>query len=352
MRGYVLEDIGKTSWRDGLPTPVAGPGEVVVRPVIVAPCTSDVHIIETMAYPFLKGKPMGHEVAGIIHEVGPGVRDFKLGDRVAVPSNIINWTVPMIEDGYDKYVSLNPYTNDDPRLGGCFAEYFLVMDADMNVAHIPDAVTWEQAVVLTDMATTGFEGVDWLHLKYGQSVVIYGIGPVGLMALCAAQLSGAGRTIGIGSRQVCFDVAQEFGVTNLVNYHDGDVVEQVLAANGGPVDAVIVCGGSDIGAVADAVRMVRFGGTVTNVAVFMHDSSFVLPNSAWGYGAADKTIRSVSCRGGRAFLERLMALVEHGRLQPEKIVTHVFHGADAIGEALDKMGGHDRSAIKPVVFMD
>lgn len=350
MKGYVLEGKNSALWKDDLPMPKAGPGEVVIKPVIVSPCTSDVHILETMAFPFMKGKALGHEAAGLVHEAGPGVKDFKPGDRVAVPSSIMNWKVPAVQEGYDKYESLSPYLNPDPRLQGCFAEYYLVMDADLNLAHIPDTVSWEQAVMVTDMATTAFEGVQHLELKYGDTVVVYGIGPVGLMALCAAVLQGAGRIFGIGSRQVCFDLAREYGASACINYRDGNVVEQVLEKNGGPVDAVIVCGGQNIGAVADAMKMVRPGGTVTNVAVFMHDKEFVLPNEIWGYGALDKTLRSVSARGGRAYMERLMALIEFGRFFPEKMATHVYRGMEHIPEALEKMGGKDRSAIKPVVF--
>jgi threonine dehydrogenase-like Zn-dependent dehydrogenase len=324
----------------------------VIKPVIVSPCTSDVHILETMAFPFMKGRALGHEAAGLVHEAGPGVQDFKSGDRVAVPSSITNWKIPGAQEGYDKYDSLSPYLNPDPRLEGCFAEYYLVKDADLNAARIPAAVSWEQAVMITDMATTAFEGVRWLNLKYGDTVVVYGIGPVGLMAVCGVVLRGAGRIFGVGSRQVCFDVAGEYGATDLINCRDGDVVKQVLEKNGGPVDAVIVCGGSNISAIADAMKMVRPGGTVINVAAFMHDKEFVLPNEIWGYGCLDKTLRTVSARGGRAFMERLLALVEFGRLRPEKMVTHTYHGMDKIAEALEQMGGADRTAIKPVVFFE
>jgi threonine dehydrogenase-like Zn-dependent dehydrogenase len=352
MRGYVLEGVNQAGWRDDLPKSDPGPGEILIQPVIVAPCTSDVHILETMAYPTLKGRPMGHEVAGLVAEVGPGVRLFQPGDRVAVPSAIVNWANPMIQEGYDKYDQLSSYFLDDPRLGGCFAEYFLVKEGDMNVARIPEGVTWEQAVICTDMGTTAFEGVNWLHLKYGQSVVVYGIGAVGLMAVSAAVLQGAGRIFGIGSREVTFQVAEELGASDLINYREGDVVAQVLERNGGPVDAVIVCGGADISAMSDAIKMVRQGGFVSNVAVFMHDKQFVIPNDAWQYGVADKTVRGVSTRGGRVFLERLMELCKYGRFHPEKIITHTFHGMDKIPEALEQMGGKDRTAIKPVVFFD
>ncbi|MDR1426838.1 MAG: alcohol dehydrogenase catalytic domain-containing protein [Bifidobacteriaceae bacterium] len=352
MKGYVLEGVGEAKWSDDIPDPVPEAGEIVIRPVIVAPCTSDVHILETMAYPTLKGKPLGHEVAGVVQAVGEGVHGFQEGDRVAVPSLPVNWGNPMIEEGYDKYDSLSPYSSADPRLGGCFSDYYLVQQGDMNLARVPDDVTWEQAVACTDMATTAFEGVNHLNLKYGQTVVVYGIGAVGLLAIPAAILKGAGRVIGIGSRQVCFDAATGYGASDLVNYRNGDVVEQVLELNDGPVDAVIVCGGSNISAIADAVAMVRPGGYVSNVAVFMADREFVLPNSAWSYGVGDKTVCGVSTRGGRAFLERLMGLAQYGRFAPEGIVTHTFHGMDKIPDALAMMGGNDRSAIKPVVYLD
>ncbi|MDR1320121.1 MAG: zinc-binding dehydrogenase [Gracilibacteraceae bacterium] len=202
------------------------------------------------------------------------------------------------------------------------------------------------------MATTAFEGVDCLNLEFGQSVVVYGIGAVGLLGICACILKGAGRVIGIGSRPICFDIAKEYGATDLVNYKDGDVVDQVFAKNGGPVDRVLVCGGSEISVLANAVKMVRPGGTVINVAAFMHDKDFVLPNDSWYFGIGDKTIRGCVTRGGGVFLERLMSLCQYGRFQPEKIVTSVFHGMEHIPEALDKMGGRDRNSIKPVVFFD
>ncbi|MDR3070930.1 MAG: zinc-binding dehydrogenase [Propionibacteriaceae bacterium] len=352
MKGYVLEDINQASWRDDLPKPVAQDDEVVMQPVIVAPCTSDVHILETLAFPTMKGKPLGHEVAGIVHEVGSRVKDFKPGDRVAISAAAIDWERPEAQDGYGKYNMISPYASTDPRLMGCFAEYYLVPQADLNLAHIPDEVTWEQAVALTDMATTAFEGVEWLEIKYGETVVVYGIGAVGLMAVCAAVLKGAGRIIVIGSREVSFEVAKAYGATDFVNYRDGDVIEQVLTLNGGPVHAVVVCGGKGVSAISDAVQMVCLGGRVTNVAGHMADETFTMPNIAWGFGMSDKSIRSVMCRGGRANLERLLALVKYGRFDPSKIVTHVYHGMEHIPRALEQMGGRDRTAIKPAVFLE
>jgi threonine dehydrogenase-like Zn-dependent dehydrogenase len=172
------------------------------------------------------------------------------------------------------------------------------------------------------------------------------------MAVRACVLKGAGRIFGVGSREVCFKVAKEYGASDLISYRDGDVVEQILKKNGGKVDAVIVCGGSDTGAIVDALKLTRAGGTVINVAAFMYDKALVIPNEVLYFGLSDVTFRGASCRGGRAFMERLLALVEYGHLQPERMVTHTFHGMDKIAESLEMMGGKDRTAIKPVVFFD
>jgi threonine dehydrogenase-like Zn-dependent dehydrogenase len=349
MKGLVLVDKNKVELRDGLPEPVIGPCDVTVAPVIVAPCTSDVHLMESMAIPYLKGKAIGHEMAGHVVEVGAKVKDFKVGDRVTMACGMPDWYNLRVQDGYIKDGDRNVYFDPGPKRHGAFTEKFHILDADMNLAHIPDGVTWEQAVVLTDMGTTAFEGFRYLNIEYGDSVVVLGIGPVGLMAVCASVLKGAGRIFGIGSRQVCFDVAKEYGATDLVSYKDGNITDQVLSKNGKPVDAVIVCGGNSSEIIGDALRMVKTGGTVVNVAGFMGDASTFIPWSTFG---TDKSVKNVLCKSGRVFMERLLALVANKRFQPEKIITHTYHGMDKIETALAQMGGNDRTAIKPVVLFE
>ena len=105
-------------------------------------------------------------------------------------------------------------------------------------------VTLEQAVMVPDMMCTAFEGVRQLDPAFGASVAVLGIGPVGLMAVRAAVLRGAGKVFAIGSRKGCFEVAQAYGATHLVDYHHENYLQQILAANGGPVDGVVLCGGA------------------------------------------------------------------------------------------------------------
>jgi len=350
MKGFVLEDINKAIWRD-VPEPVAGPEDAIIKPVIVAPCTTDKHLIETMGMPHIQGKVLGHEMAGIVQEVGSNVKDFKKGDRVIVSSSNPNWKNPAAQMGLHKLDMINPYMVEDSRINGCFAELFFVPDADMNLAIIPDNITWEQAVILTDMGTTAFECVDLLDLYYGDTVLILGVGPVGLAAVRAAYLKGAGRIFVVGSRKVCFDVAKEYGATDFINYKEGNIVDQILKINGKPVDAVAICGGQRADIIVDALRVVKVGGKVTNCSVFYYDEELVLPMSAISYGFNDKQFRTVTCNAGRAILEKLLALVEYGRFQPEKMITQTFHGMDKIEEGLQLIST-DPNAIKPVVFFD
>ncbi|MDR1677088.1 MAG: alcohol dehydrogenase catalytic domain-containing protein, partial [Deltaproteobacteria bacterium] len=81
MKGYVLVDKNKAEWCLDLPEPVIGPYDAVIRPLVVAPCTTDVHLLETNAMPIIMGKAMGHEAVGIIEAVGAQVKDFSEGDR-------------------------------------------------------------------------------------------------------------------------------------------------------------------------------------------------------------------------------------------------------------------------------
>ena len=156
-----------------------------------------------------------------------------------------HWRSLEAQDGWGKQRQDNLYAGvDDPQLGGSFVEEYYIRDADMNLAHIPEGVTLEQAVMVPDMMCTAFEGVRQLDPAFGASVAVLGIGPVGLMAVRAAVLRGAGKVFAIGSRKGCFEMAKAYGATHLVDYHHEDYLQQILAANGGPVDGVVLCGGA------------------------------------------------------------------------------------------------------------
>lgn len=352
MKGLALIDKNIVELRDDIREPECGPYDAVVKPYIVAPCTSDIHYLESEMGAMLKGRALGHETAGYVVEVGSEVKDFKVGDRVVASVRMHNWKVPSVQSGYSNCMDDTGIYSMQPLdwQNGTMAEKYGVVDADLNLAHVPENVTWEQAVMVTDMAATAFEGIRQADIQFGQTVVIYGIGAVGLMAVAAAKISGAGRIFAVGSRPISFEIAKEFGATDCISYRDGDVVSQIIAANGGQVDRVVVCGGQDSGETIEAaLKLTKLRGKVMNVAVFMSEHATPIPYAPF---AQDIEYKNVIARGGRDALDRLLKLVQYGRIQPEKLVTHRYHGMEFLETALRQMGGNDRTCIKPVVYFD
>ncbi|OUO95080.1 zinc-binding dehydrogenase [Cloacibacillus sp. An23] len=330
------------------------PQAAIVKPAIWTPCTTDAHLIETglRDCPDLLYKAAGHEMSGTIIAVGSAVKDFKPGDRVAACAAMPDWHTLAAQDGHprDRYWD---NTGTFTERGGSFVDEYYVEDAEMNLAHIPDNVTWDQSVMATDMMATAFRGVEEMELQFGESVAVFGIGPVGLMGVRACVLKGAGKVFAIGSRNVCFEVAKEYGATELFNYHDADFLDAIVKANGGQVDRVLVCGGNDR-TISQGLGIMKNGGTLVNVAAYFDVPSLTIPLDlpSWGFGYGDKTIKGVQCAGGRLKLERMLSLISAGRVQPEKLITHRFHGMEEIESAMQLYINRERSLIKAVVYND
>lgn len=355
MKGAVIAEANRMEISDSCPLPdEIVPTGALIKPLIWSPCTSDAHLCATGAasLPYLIGKAVGHEMCGEIVEVGPDVHDFKVGDKVIACAIMPNWRSMETQDGNPHATSDNMYRGIDfPDRGGSFVETYYIRDADMNLAHIPEGVTLDQAVMVPDMMCTAFRGVSELDLKFGESVAVLGIGPVGLMAVRACVLQGAGRVFAIGSRKGCFDVAKEYGATDLVDYHDEGYAEKIVETNGKPLDAVIICGG-DEGSITTALGMLKVGGTVVNLVAYFGGKPIEIDPAAWDFGFGDKTIKGVGCGGGRLFMERMASLIAYGRVAPERLITHRFHGMESIPEAMQLFLDHDRSLIKPVIYND
>jgi alcohol dehydrogenase (NADP+) len=352
MRAYCVLGRGQVGWRE-IPEPEPRPGDCIVRPTALTPCTSDVHIVESLpeAYAGVIGAPLGHEGIGVVIAVGDNVNHIAVGDRVAGLSMFIDFRSPAGQAGLAQYNPADSYYERLAKYGGTFAEQIYVYEADANLAKIPDSVTDRQAVMVSDMMSTSFTQTERANIGYGDTVVVLGVGPVGLMAICAARLRGAGRVIGVGSRQACFDRALTYGASDLVNYHDGDVVEQILRITGpDKADAVLICGGGSE-QLGQAIRMARFGATISNVALFFEEHACV-PNAEWGFGCCEqKTITGTQVKGGRYWTEKMLKLIQYGRVDPSDLCSHEYHGFDAIEEAYAKMSEKTPDLIKPVVFV-
>ncbi len=343
--------IGKVGWIE-VEKPNPGPFDAIVRPLAVAPCTSDVHTVFEGAIGERHNMILGHEAVGEVVEVGSEVKDFKPGDRVVVPAITPDWRTSEVQRGYHQHSGgmLAGWKFSNIK-DGVFGEFFHVNDADMNLAHLPKEIPLEAAVMIPDMMTTGFHGAELAEIELGATVAVLGIGPVGLMAVAGAKLRGAGRIIAVGSRPVCVDAAKYYGATDIVNYKNGPIESQIMdLTEGKGVDAAIIAGGNaDI--MATAVKIVKPGGTIANVNYFGEGDVLPVPRLEWGCGMAHKAIKGGLCPGGRLRMERLIDLVFYKRVDPSKLVTHVFQGFDNIEKALMLMKDKPKDLIKPVVIL-
>ncbi len=351
MKGFAMLGIGKTGWIEK-DVPACGPLDAIVKPLAVSPCTSDIHTVWEGAIGERTDMILGHEAVGEIVEVGKLVKDLKVGDRVIVPAITPDWGSLEAQAGYSMHSGgmLAGWKFSNFK-DGVFGEYFHVNEADANLAILPDSLDPAAAVMLSDMVPTGFHGVELADVQFGDSVCVIGIGPVGLMSVAGAALRGASHLYAVGSRPNCVQAAKEYGATDVINYKDGDIVEQIMEKTRGKgVDRVIVAGG-DNDTFIQAVQMVKPGGVIGNVNYLGSGDYVRIPRVEWGCGMGHKTIAGGLMPGGRRRMEKLASLMETGRLDTSKLLTHRFQGFEHLEEALLLMKDKPRDLIKPVVVM-
>jgi len=227
-------------------------GDVILKVTSTAICGSDLHILSG-AVPQPTDMILGHEFMGIVEEVGPSVKNLKRGDRVIVPFPIAcghcffctHEASPSCENSNYKHYGPNGdlmdqkgaalfgYTDLYGGYSGGQAEYVRVPYADISPRVIPDNITDEQALFLTDIFPTGWSGVDWAQLKGGEVVAIFGSGPVGLMAQKAAWIMGASRVIAIDPLEYRLEKARTANKVDTLNPNKVDVIEAIREMTGG-----------------------------------------------------------------------------------------------------------------------
>lgn len=327
------------------------PYGAILEPIVVAPCSSDVHTIDAGKIPRIPNLVLGHECIARVVEVASEVKDFSVGDVVIVPAITPDWRATAIQDC--NFTHAEDHFSGH-RLGrtwnGVFAEYFSLPDADTTLAHLPEWMSLEQGLMCADVMTTGITGAENANIKIGDVVCVIGIGPIGLMAIAGAKSLGAARIIAVGSRAHCIELARYYGATDIVDYHNGDISKQVLAMTDqiGP-DSVIVAGGDDH-VFTQAVDMVRYGiGTISNVNYYGGDGGLLYPKFSGGRGMAGKTIHMELAKGGRARMERMISMIQYGRVNPQPLVTHKLYGFESIPSAIDMMRSKKDNVVKVMV---
>jgi threonine dehydrogenase-like Zn-dependent dehydrogenase len=351
MKGYGMKSVGNPGWLEK-EKPTAGILDAIIKPKIVAPCSSDTHAMHGGIGP-RTDLILGHEAVGEIVEVGSEVKLFKPGDFVVVPCVTPDWLLPGIQGSVYTAHDAGPMGSFKflSQKDGVFGEYFHVNDADANLAFLPEGVSAEAALMTVDMMSTGFFGAELADIHPGDTVAVIGIGPVGLMAIAGAALMGAGRIIAVGTRAASIEVAKAYGATDIVSYKAGDIVKQINDLTDGGVNRTIIAGGS-ADTFRQAVEITLTKGVIANVNFFDPTDVLSMPAYSWGLGMANKDIRGGFCPGGKVRVEKLMALIKYGRIDTRKLITHTFHGFEKIEDAFLLMDKKVPELIKPIVYID
>ncbi len=238
MRAAVFQDV-RDIHIDEVPKPVPGPTDAVVRVTTTTICGTDSHIWRG-EYPVAKGRIVGHEPAGVIDQLGEAVRGFEVGDRVVVGAITPCGACYFCQHGdfsqcagfEDTWGMIGGW-----RLGnsmhGVQADYFLVPYAQANLCKIPDELSDEEVVFVTDIATTGISAAETGNVGIGDSVVVYAQGPIGLCATAGARLKGAALVIGVDSNPTRLAMAKKMGADEVIDFTQEDPIAKVKALTGG-----------------------------------------------------------------------------------------------------------------------
>ena len=351
VKALAMLGLNKIGWIEK-DAPVCGPNDALVKPLALAPCTSDVHTVWEGAIGDRKDLILGHEGCGEVVEVGSEVKSFKVGDRVLVGAITPDWGSVEAQAGFPSHSGgmLGGWKFSNIK-DGMMSEIFHVNEADANLAILPDGISLAEACMLSDMIPTGFLAAQMAGVSLGDTVCVIGIGPVGLMAVAGANLMGASHLYAVGSRADCARVAKGYGATEIVNYKNGSIVDQVMKlTNGKGVDKVLIAGG-DNNTFGEAIQMLKAGGIIGSVNYLGSGDSIPIPRIDWGVGMSHKFIHSGLMVSGRYLLEKYANLILTGKLDVKPMITHTFNGFEKAEDALLLMKDKPADLIKPVVIL-
>jgi len=347
MKALVMEGLGKVSLAEKR-IPRIGPDDALVRTTAALVCTSDIHTVGG-ALGVRHNLTLGHEAVGSIERLGSEVRGLRIGQRVAVGAITPCWRCENCQRGFPSQCgqALGGWKFANVK-DGTLAEYVHVNDAQANLCPIPDTIPDEAAVYACDMMSTGLAGAENAAIPAGGTVAVFGLGPVGLMAVAFSRLLGAGLVVGVDSVPARQTLALAFGADEIVDFSKRDPVEAVrrLTSENGVDSAIEAVGSPD--AFAACVRTTRPGGTISNVGYHGHGDVVPIPRLEWGVGMSDKTIRTALCPGGRLRMERLLRLLEGKRVDPTPLTTHRIPFSE-IERAFRLMATKAEGILKPLI---
>jgi threonine dehydrogenase-like Zn-dependent dehydrogenase len=364
---------------DEKPMPeILHPQDAVVRVTRSCICGSDLHLYNGSVPDTRVGMTFGHEITGVVEEVGPDVHTLKVGDHVLVPFNIACGTCVFCQQGmFGNCHESNPqatavggiygYSHTAGGYDGGQAEYVRVPYADVGPTVIPPGMDPDDAVMLTDVVPTGYQAAEMGGIQPGDTVVVFGAGPVGIMAARCAWLFGAGRVIVIDHLEYRLEFARNYAPAEVYSYNEiGDVVlflkkttdwlgadvciDAVGAeATGRAMQTLLgkklhLVGGAAT-ALHWAINGVKKGGIVSIVGVYGPIDALVPIGNVVNKGL---TIRANQASVKR-LLPRLIEHVQNGTIDPKALITHrvpLEEVSDAYRMFSSKLDG----CIKPVLI--
>ncbi|HEU5077457.1 MAG TPA: zinc-dependent alcohol dehydrogenase [Polyangiaceae bacterium] len=329
------------------------PNDVILRVTRTAICGSDLHLLHGLVPDTRVGSTFGHEFAGVVEEVGPSVASLMPGDRVVVPFNVACGTCFYCQRGLTSCCdNSNPcssigggafgYSHTTGGYEGGQAERVRVPFADIGPMKIPHDMHEEDVLFLSDILPTGYQAAEMGAIKPGETVVVFGCGPVGLFAQKAAMLQGAGRVIAVDQIGYRLEKAKTFtpGVETIDFSETKDVVGRIRAlTDGRGADVCIDCVGCEaqgnfmhtlLGklmleagsatAIQWAIDSARRGGNVVLVGVYGPPFNLVNIGTAMNKGL---TLRMAQCNVKR-YMPTLLDHIRAGRIDAKSIISHRF----------------------------
>ncbi|TCJ12535.1 glutathione-dependent formaldehyde dehydrogenase [Flaviaesturariibacter flavus] len=354
------------------------PQDAIVRVTRSCICGSDLHLYHGLVPDTRVGMTFGHEFTGVVEEVGPEVTNIKVGDQVLVPFNIACGSCPFCKQ--ELFGNCHESNSEATAVGGIFgyshtaggfdggqAEYVRVPYANVGPTIIPEGMDLDDAVLLTDVVPTGYQAAEMAGIKPGDTVVVFGAGPIGIMAARCAWLFGAGRVIVIDHIEYRLDFVRRYAFCEAYNFESlGDPVlflKKTTDYFGADVciDAVgCEAAGSTLQTLTGrkgllqagsatalqwAINSVKKGGIISIVGVYGPTFNMVPIGNVVNKG--------LTIRANQASVKRLLPrLIDHvmsGRLNPKEIISHRIP-LEEVSDAYNIFSAKRDNCIKPILI--
>jgi threonine dehydrogenase-like Zn-dependent dehydrogenase len=375
---------------DTVPDPkIVDDGDVIIKVTATAICGSDLHLYDGIMPTMERGDVLGHEPMGEVIEVGKAVSRLKKGDRVVVPFTISCGQCYFCQKGL---FSLCDRSNPNAEMAakvmgqspaGLFgfshllggfaggqAEYLRVPYADVGPIKVPESLTDAQVLFLSDIFPTGWMAAENAEIEPGDTVAVWGCGPVGQFAIRSAWMQGAGRVIAIDGVAERLEMARSKGPAETIDFNDGDVYEHLMemTKGRGPDRAIEAVGGEAHGggvgglydkakqtlkiesdrpnALREAIRCVRKGGTLSVPGVY---TGFIDK-----FPMGPLMNKGITLKAGQThvqrYLEPLLEKIVDGQIDPSFVLTHTVsleEGPEMYKTFRDKKDGCIKVMLRP-----